>query len=270
MATISNYEFGPPPLQTPFLAHGDLTGVPFDQRDLPASSVNQSWNQWFNSIFVKTTLAPRMVSVVQADLTKLAATLLSFDAAVKANFNAALGPQALGQAPFLAIVTDYGHVLQWTGTGWQWGPGEQGSGMLVMFEVDPTGVGWHLYDGTAGVHYLKSDGTLGTITLPDLTSATANAAYLKAGSPDSGPNAAAAPGFTGGSIANAATGITATTSASASSVNVLTSSVTQVSTAAHTHAVNVTDPTHTHTFSGGSVDATGEPRNLVRRPWFRQ
>src|SRR5690242_263946 len=268
MAVLSNSLYAPPPLQTPITAQReDHFGTPYDQRDVPAADLNHSWAQWFNAEFNKVVLAPRMVSTVQANLTKLASFLTAYDAAVPCNFTQSVAEVTLGSAPFLVIVTDYGHVLQWNGTGWQWGPGEPGSGMLVMFEVNP-GSGWQLYDGST-VNMLKSDGTTQSVVLPDLTSAANLAAYLKAGSPNGGPNAAVAPGFTGGGLTSDATGITATTSASASTVNVLTSSVTAVSTGAHTHAVNITDPTHTHTFSGGAVDATGEPQNLVRRPYFR-
>jgi hypothetical protein len=178
----------------------------------------------------------------------------------------ALGPTlSIGQ---LVNVTDYGHVLQWSGSAYGWGPGEPGSGMMQLFEVDPTGVGWHLYDGST-VNYLKADGTTGSVTLPDLVSAGANAAYPKAGSPDGGPNAAVAPTLTNGTIASAATGVTASTGSASATVNVLASSVTSVATGAHNHSVSITDPTHTHTISGGSVGTNGEPRNLVRRPWFR-
>ena len=105
----------------------------------------------------------------------------------------------INDAEFLATVDDYGHILRWNISGtphWEWAPGDPGSGMMQVFEVDPTGPGWHLYDGSS-VSYLKSDGTLGgPITLPDLTSAGANAAYLKAGSPNAGVVAPVAPTIT--------------------------------------------------------------------------
>ena len=89
---------------------------------------------------------------------------------------AALGPTL--QTGALVEVTDYAHVLRWTGSAFTWGPGEEGSGMLVPFAAAPTGTGWHLCDGSAGVTYLKADGTTGTVTLPN-TAATA--AYLNLG-----------------------------------------------------------------------------------------
>ena len=65
----------------------------------------------------------------------------------------------------LVEVTDYAHILRWTGAAYQWGPGEAGSGMMVAVAVAPTGAGWHSCDGT-NVAYLKGDGTTGTVTLP--------------------------------------------------------------------------------------------------------
>ena len=142
-----------------------------------------------------------------------------------------------GDAGFLVNVTDYAHQLQWNGAAWGWAPGDSGSGYIGLFEVDP-GTGWHLYDGSA-VNYLLGTGALASVTLPDLTSIAANAAYPKAGSPNSGPNAAVAPTPTGSPSATQA---------------VATGSGTSVASGAHTH----------------TVPATGEPRNLQRRPFFRQ
>lgn len=178
---------------------------------------------------------------------------------------------AANDAGLLASVTDYGHVLKWSGSAWSWGPGEQGSGMMALFEVNPTATGWHLYDGST-VSYLKADGTLGSVALPDLVSATANAAYPKAGSPNSGPNAATGATISGGTVASAATGITGSTAATGSttSVNNGTGTLVTLPTSAHTHAVTITDPHHTHTLSAITAGTDGEPRNLVRRPYFRQ
>jgi hypothetical protein len=86
----------------------------------------------------------------QAQLAAVAATLKASDAGLLLN------------------VTDYGHILQWTGAAWSWGPGEQGSGMSIPFTVAPTGAGWHLANGAVGVSYLKSDGTTGTTTVANV------------------------------------------------------------------------------------------------------
>jgi hypothetical protein len=119
---------------------------------------------------------------------------------------------------------------------WGWAPGEEGSGKgPVLFEVDPSpATGWHLYDGTANVPYLKSDGTTGLVTLPDLVSASGKAAYMKAGSPNGAVVVASATGVDSGAGTVVAAGAGATVA------------------------------THTHTHA-----APGEPQNLIRRPWFR-
>lgn len=212
---------------------------------------------------------------------------------VQANIPNDLGANDKG---FQISVTDFAHGLQWGGAGWNWAPGDPGSGMMVLFEVDPSPTtGWHLYDGTAGVTYLKSDGTTGTVTLPDLTSATNKGSYPKAGSPNAGPNAAVAPGATaGGAINSALTGISNPPATGNSATGISTGNDNNFvevnliagvgNVASHTHQHPITDPTHNHTIGAPTdpghthtisalvvtVDATGEPRNLIRRPWFRR
>lgn len=218
-----------------------------------------------------------------------------------------------GDAGFLADVTDYAHRLQWSGSGWGFAPGDEGSGRVEGFLVDPNPTtGWHLCDGAAGVTYLKSDGTTGTVNLPDLVSTAAQAAYLKFGSPASSTvNPAVAPAFTGGSYTPAGavsqptfTGAalpahahatplmenganpyltqnfgtravnctlnfylphTATTSAGAWPL-MLTEAL-----SAGTPSGVVSQPAFTGTPAAptGTVSATGEPQNVVLRPWFR-
>ena len=82
----------------------------------------------------------------------------------------------LHDAGFLANVWDYSHLLQWTGAGWTWGPGEGGSGYIVGFVDAPAIPGWHLCDG-ATVSKLGPTGTLVNVLLPDYTTA----AYIKFG-----------------------------------------------------------------------------------------
>ena len=183
-----------------------------------------------------------MVASTQAKLTALAATL---------------GQAQIG---LLVNVTDYGHVLQWTGSGWVWGPGEPGSGALVSFAIAPTGTGWHACDGSI-VSYLKADGTLGSVLLPNTV---ATAAYVKQGSSYASAITAAAtptsstPTFTGGSD---------TTSIPSSTVAVSTTTTTlAVGSATHTHTV-----TPTGTVSTPTISLPGDPvANLEALLWFRQ
>ncbi len=178
----------------------------------------------------------------------------------------------------LIAVTDYAHLIFWDGTTPIFMDG--GNCFLSLFEVDP-GVGWHLYDGTAGVTYLKADGTTGTITLPDLTSAGALAAFLEAGGTNSGPTAAVAPTL-------AMDPYTPAGSVSAQILNGTpkTWDVVNVVSTAGTQSVLKDDATNNpYTPAGtisagtlvgtpatltGTISTTGEPRKLVRRPYFRK
>jgi hypothetical protein len=91
-----------------------------------------------------------------------------------------------GDAGFLANVSDYGHLLEWSGAAWRWGPGESGSDFISGFLTRPTGNGWHLCDGST-VERLNSDGSLTAIMLPNYALST----YLKLGTiASAGPNVA--------------------------------------------------------------------------------
>lgn len=122
-----------------------------------------------------------------------------------ATLSGALGANDAG---LLVEVTDYAHVLRWAGAAWEWGPGEEGGGYFRPFAVAPTGAGWHACDGSAGIKYLKADGTTGTVTLPN-TAATAAylqaaGAYVNAITPATVPTIAA-PTFTGTPVTPAGT-----------------------------------------------------------------
>lgn len=92
---------------------------------------------------------------------------------------------------YLYEVEDYKHVLRWTGSAWEFAPGDPGSGFLQHFAVAP-GSEWKLCDGTATT-YLKSDGTTASITPPDLQTGQ----YLKGGAYTGTPNAAGTVTLTG-------------------------------------------------------------------------
>lgn len=193
-------------------------------------------------------------------------------------------------AGVLAFVTDFSHALRWDGSAWGWAPGENGSGYDQFWNLNPPTVGWALYNGST-VTYLKSDGTTATIALADLTSSAALAAYLKAGSASGGPNVAVAPHVTGTPATDSAvTGISfpaatqsggaVTTSAPTTSSQIVQSgSGVSVASATHPHTGGAhphdltapTDTGHVHNITAASItiDDTGEPRNLVRRLYFR-
>lgn len=80
----------------------------------------------------------------------------------------------------LVSVTDYNHVLRWTGSAWQRGPGDtEHSDTFHWVGAAVAETGWHDCDGSTGVSFLHYDGTLGTRDLPNTNS---TAAYPRAAS----------------------------------------------------------------------------------------
>lgn len=69
-----------------------------------------------------------------------------------------LGPEDAG---YVGLVTDYWHLVRWTGTAWEFFPGDSGSGYIVLFGVTPQAAGWRICDGTAAL-YLVVGATLTT------------------------------------------------------------------------------------------------------------
>lgn len=176
-------------------------------------------------------------------------------------------PTLTGLGPTFIYVTDYVHMLYWDGTDCNFTDG--GNCFIAFFDVDP-GTGWHLLDGTVNVKYLKKDGTTGTYTVED----AGTAFYLKASTTNSGPNAAVAPtisgvtddatvGFTG-SAASAGTA-SINNPASGTPTTVLVPPISggggSLNTDPHHHPMSV---------ANAPISATGEPRNIARRPFFRQ
>lgn len=165
----------------------------------------------------------------------------------------------------LVFVTDFNHTLRWASTlTWQWAPGENGSGFIDAFLVDPSPVtGWALCDGSAGVSYLRSNGTLGTVTLPNLTGTPA---YVKLGSTASAAiNVSTKPSFD-------PTKLTAATHVTGVTPNLTTAAVASGAGTTVVTGVTLTDPGHTHSITQTStpVNADGEPANVALRPFFRR
>lgn len=170
-----------------------------------------------------------------------------------------------GSIPVFIFVSDYVHLLYWDGTTSVF-CGDQ-SGCISLWESDP-GIGYHLCDGST-VNRLNANGSTDPVTLEDLTSATNLAAFLEAGSPNSGPTAATA-GTISGSTASALTGITvAPATAGSGAVETAVITPTTALIPPFTGGGAVTDPGHVHGTGSLVVSATGEPRKLVRRPYYR-
>ena len=186
-------------------------------------------------------------------------------------------------------VTDYDHTLYWTGAAWSFRNGERSDYTQLFHDAPTPSVGWHICDGSAGVSYLKSDGTLGTKTLPDLVGSPS---FVELSNASTGVITAAVHPTVTNTLATspATTGVTATgpgstaasnptTTSTSTTVNVTTSGSTAVATGTHTHTVNhahtvgdptVTDPGHSHSLSGSvSVGADGMPQRIQLLPYFR-
>ncbi len=186
--------------------------------------------------------SPQLVTVTQSGLAGLAATLNT------------------GSAGLAVYVSDFDHTLVWTGTGWRFASGER-SCYVEAFLIDPSPTtGWALCDG-ATVTYLKSDGTTGTIPLPDLVSAPASAGYLKFGTPASSTvNAAVAPGMSGrteavsaGTPAGTVAGSTSSDSAGTPAGGI--SGVAVADHAGHTHSITQSSFAGTNFLTGGATAA---------------
>lgn len=112
---------------------------------------------------------------------------------VLANAPNGLGPEEQG---LLYYVTDYGHLVRWTGTVWAFAPGDVGNGFFRDYAITPQEVGWAMCDGST-VSYLVVGGvtlTSANIVLPNLSGSPA---YRKSAAAYTGTIIAA-----GGSVAN--------------------------------------------------------------------
>ena len=153
---------------------------------------------------------------------------------------------------FMADVSDYGHILLWGSAsgsysaGWAFAPGDNGSDWFAFYRSSPGAAGWHICDGST-VNYLKSDGTLGSAVLPNVTG---TGVYVKAETSYS-PTVTAA-------VTPTLSGNTGVDSASAT-----VQSGSGATVAAHTH---------THPLSSGTVSiAGGDPvANLGAILYYRQ
>jgi hypothetical protein len=84
----------------------------------------------------------------------------------------------VGDAGFIYNITDYGHRVRWTGSVWEWAPGDPGNDYFAFFRAAPTANGWQVCDGSTVARLVIGGATLTTsnVTLPNLSG---SAAYLK-------------------------------------------------------------------------------------------
>ncbi len=164
-------------------------------------------------------------------------------------------------------VTNFGHTLVWTGSGWDFSEGDDGSGYIQSFLIAPVGGVWGICDGSTYT-YLKADGTTGSQATPDYSTA----AYLKLGtSATAGPTAASgntptgtvsAPTFTGNSVTTSAPSATAT-------VDNNGGTTTTVASATHTHTDTATGTVSQPTFTGAAMSSL-ELRRTQLIGYFRR
>ena len=224
----------PPPVQTPMLNAAGLCVHP--------------WLEFFRA------LLEQRVTSSRGDLADIPAALTEEDEG------------------YLYYAADYKRQYYWNGTAWERAPGEAPH-HYAWFDADP-GDGWALADGSS-VTQTTDDGGTESHNVVDLIGY-----YVKGASSVAGPNAAVAPGFTDPAISTDAAGITTTDSGNASIGGPSATTIVQagagatVASSGHNHADSghthgITDPSHTHTASGGAVDATGEPANQELLPYYR-
>ena len=172
-------------------------------------------------------------SVVQADIAAFVAVLGTNDAGALIN------------------VTDFTHMLRWTGTATEFAPGDPGSGQIAFYQITPPGGTWGICDGST-YSYLQAAATLANFTTPNY----GTAAYIKAGT--SAAAIAAASGVTGSTTAtNQAEAAHTHAIDPASTTSGAPSAVTNVDNNNLGSTVDVGSSTHTHatdiaSFSSGA------------------
>lgn len=145
--------------------------------DLKSGIVTEPWDHFFQA---QASLAALVNTIIGQNLFALAA-------------QPSLGA---GDAGYIGWVTDYGHAVRWTGTIWQFAPGDTGNGFISDRMFAPQEVGWQLCDGTVSTYLVVGGATLTTAALatPNLTG---TAAYRKSAAAYTGVINAAS-GSTGG------------------------------------------------------------------------
>lgn len=170
---------------------------------------------------------------------------------------------------FLFFGTDYAHTWRWTGTAWEYAPGDRTRGEIAWFAANP-GTGWVLCNGSATTQTTPTAGTA-AFTTPNLIGA-----YVKGGSVYTGAVIPASGSVSGGttdpesSHTHPAGGVLGT-GAPGSTTVVQAGTGETVAAAGHGHAVvgtTAAGSAHTHTF--GAMAVTGaDPAHVDLLPYYR-
>lgn len=178
---------------------------------------------------------------------------------------------------FFFYGTDYTHTWRYTGSTWEYAPGDRASGEIAWFTADP-GTGWALCNGSATTRTTATAGTA-AFTTPNLIGAYAKGAGTYTG----GVIAAVVGTISGSTDPESAHTHQVTTNTVASGVGDVDSPVAVVSPGAgqgtrnewHRHNVpgqtvtSAAGSAHTHTISGGTVSGS-EPQHVDLLPYFRR
>jgi hypothetical protein len=178
-------------------------------------------------------------------------------------------------AGFLFYGTDYAHTWRWTGTVWEYAPGDRTSGEFAWFAADP-GTGWKLCNGTSTTRS-KTDATTAAFATPNLIGC-----YPKGAAAYTGAVVSASGSISGTTGTESSHTHAVTTAAVASGVGDIDSPVYQVSGAGvgvrnEWHRHNVPGQTVTsgagsaHSHDLGTVALSGvEPWHVDLLPYFRR
>jgi hypothetical protein len=201
---------------------------------------------------------------LQSLLPNTASSVFSIPSVVSGALPGGLGAADVGT---LAWVTDYSHLLQWTGSAWTWGPADPGSGFYAMYESAPSGFGsnaWQLCNGSTVARF-NADGTTTNVTVPDVTTA----AYLK-GALAAAAIAVASGNTPAGTVSTPTfTGTPGTTGNDSASVAVQSGAGTTVAADPHTHPFTPAGTLSTPTFTGNAM-TTLELRNKTTALYYRR
>ena len=180
---------------------------------------------------------------------------------------------------FLFYAADYAHTWRWTGSTWQYAPGDRASGEIAWFTVDP-GTGWALCNGTPTFRTLPN-ATTAAITPPNLITAYAKGAAAYS------PTVVPASGSVSGGTTDPESGHThsiahdhpaALTGATNTPAWNTAAGVGQfLTTYDHTHSFDVpaysgasgAGSAHSHTLGALSITAV-EPKHVDLMPYLRQ
>lgn len=156
----------------------------------------------------------------------------------------------------LVFITDFGHLVRWTGTAWAFAPGESGSGYFQDFAITPQASGWVLCNGSVTTYLVVGGAALSetSFTTPNLTGTPA---YRKSIAAYTGViNAKQAPAATG--TGTTGTGTTGTDITGTGTTGTGVTGIRVGNIAAGTGALSATGD-HDHTIPGLSIPALSVP-----------